>query len=126
MLQQIFLILIIAAGFFIGYILPRFTQEEMLPGKKYFKALEIILFIGILVTTLVLSHSTSAILTIAVVCGLSFSIGFPRRLIVIYLFLALLMIIQPHNTLASLGFIYGLPAGTLYKLHTIQVIPKLH
>ena len=113
MLQQTALIATIAAGFIIGYILPRFTQEEMLPGRKYFKALETFLVVGIFFAALLLNPFTT-ILTV-VLCALCFLLGFPRRMLVVYTFLFILTLYQPDSTVASIGFLYGLPAGTLYK-----------
>ena len=110
MFQQIALIVTIVAGFAIGYVLPLFTEEEMKQGKKYFKALEIVLFLLILVFAVLLYEF---LFIIAVILLL---VGCPRRIAFVYIFLFCLTIYQPEAIIAALGFLYGLPAGTLYRI----------
>ena len=107
---QLALILAIIAGFLIGHILPHFTREEMQPGKKYFKKLEIALALFIFLF--------SPHYSFLVIFALSLFLSFSQRMILVYLCLIAFLIYQPSSVIAGLGFLYGLPAGTLYKIST--------
>ncbi|HLC74423.1 MAG TPA: hypothetical protein VJH88_01050 [Candidatus Nanoarchaeia archaeon] len=118
MLQQISMAVVVLLGFVFGYCLPHLAPEEMKPGKKYFKAMEQLLAACIfaavyLIAPLTIFIAVSAIFLAAVM------LGFPRRAVPVYIIVIFFILTKiPENALiiASLGLLYGLPAGTLVRM----------
>ena len=100
-----------------GYWLPTSTKEEMKSGKKHFKILEQILAASIFITA-ILTSQTSAFFAVGVLLLAAVLLGFPRRIVPIYIIVVFLIMTRtPENSIiiSSFGLLYGLPAGTLLK-----------
>lgn len=115
---DLLILIILAIAPLIGYILGKFTDEEILPGKKYFVFAHHVLFI---VATAVFLYANRWVLWIMVVGLLAIFIHtFLKRVHLLYLVeaffgLAVAVTLQsPYFFLLSTFiFLFGLPTGTL-------------
>jgi len=115
MFQQVLICIIVFLALAFGCWLAQAIPEEMKPGKKYFKIMEIML--GILVI-LALFYETMirekfqivGVFALAVTYAV---LKFPQKSIPIYAAVLFGILFQNSMLIASLGLLYGLPVGTL-------------
>ncbi len=100
-----FVQLVVLIGLFLGYIIAKFTVEELKLGLIYFKILELMIF-GILSITFLLNDFNILFLIIGLLLG--FFLKFE------YLFFGLVLFNNSVLLNYILIFIYGLPKGTLF------------
>ena len=115
MYQQLGMIVVILLSLGFGYYLPKIVPEEMKDGRKYFKITEQLLAAAIFGAAFLLSPLTTFI-ALAAIFVAAVMLGFPRRAIPLYIIVIFFVLTKlPENSLivASLGLLYGLPAGTL-------------
>lgn len=128
-------LLISLLGLPIGYLLSFLTAEEIRPGEKYFQWLEkilLIVFVGVLGYGFFRENKWILLIVLTVVglsiLGLDFTTkklypGAGRRTarttatLTTYAFFVLAYLLLPSQQLllASIIFLYGLPAGTMMK-----------
>ena len=116
MYQDILLIIISFIGLFFGVFLAINSPEEMKPGRKYFYFLEeilLLIIIGLVASTIKFSLVSGLILLGGIVLGSLLKKEYLYfGLIIFSLFASSLWIY-----LIALIFLYGLPYGTLIKIH---------
>lgn len=96
-------------GCFLGYLIGKFTKEELKDGQTYFKILELIILFVLSLTFLYYSFEI-----VLFVFGIFFSIMFRKEYF--YFGFGLFSSLFNNNLAflaSSLVFIYGLPYGTL-------------
>ena len=111
------------SGLLFGLLLRRIATEEIIPGTRYFHALQKALLL-ILVIALLYPVWFEPLLIVGILLGWLLGRTFRNRYFYLGLALALSFFFSPDFTLvvASLVFLYGLPYGTLLKKRTPEHI----
>lgn len=140
MINQLFVLPLSLLGFLFGIILALIAPEELRPGKKYFLLIKKILFCFILLLPLFLFiylKNYYFVLIIIIYLVLYFLILRKKKFwlkeifnysFFIITYLVFIILNLKNNLiiiLPSLIFLYGLPAGTLFRLSLIEKQEKL-
>ncbi|MBW3015889.1 hypothetical protein KY330_05695 [Candidatus Woesearchaeota archaeon] len=117
MLQYILVSILIFASVFLGHLLAIIAKEEIKHGVKYFKMLQKILFLAIVITTVYFYFEEKLILILSLILLAVFFYLRKRPYydILSYVLFSFFYFVSYEKTLIipSLMFIYGLPTGSL-------------
>lgn len=116
MIPYLIILLITFSGIFIGLLISYFTQEELKPGKNYFKILMHALFIAILILFFVKNPDYVFFIFIALLI-IIYSFSNYRETLYYYTLAVIFFLSWKYNgftLITPLIFLYSFPIGAIY------------
>ncbi|MBN1503376.1 hypothetical protein JW930_07590 [Candidatus Woesearchaeota archaeon] len=117
LVKNMFLLFVSLLGFPAGFLLGRFTQEELKPGLKYFRALQLVLLAVFIVLVLLNYNIILVFLLLAIIFFLYlkfYAYNYLQIIVYLVMYITIFFSHTDHYWLFSVAFIYSLPTGTIY------------